>query len=91
MTFLYPEQPLGPEAALLRLDIAPPAPGGEVVRHIIIGSPPAIRETIHLMHINRYAVEQSLWTGPVAIGPDGVRLSQREGQALAYLMRIRSL
>ncbi len=43
------------------------------------------------MHINRYAVEQSLWTGPVEIRGDGVRLSRREGQALAYLMRIRSL
>ncbi len=91
MTFIYPDQPLDREAALLRLDETPPAPDGEVVRHIIIGSPPALRETIHLMHINRYAVEQSLWTGPVDIRDDGVRLSRREGQALAYLMRIRSL
>ncbi len=91
MTFLYPEQPLNPEAALLRLAEPPPHPDGEVVRHILIGSREGIRETIHLMHINRYYVEQGLWTGPVAIRPDGVRLSRREGQVLAYLMRQRGL
>ena len=91
MTFLIPEQPLNPEAALLRLAEPPPQPDGEVVRHILIGSPGGIRETIHMMHTNRYFVEQSLWTGPVAIGSDGVRLSRREGQVLAYLMRLRGL
>ncbi len=91
MTFLYPEQPLDREAALIRLDQIPPQPDGEVVRHLLIGSPEGIRETIHLMHINRYYVEQGLWTGPVDIGPDGVRLSRREGQVLAYLMRQRGL
>ena len=91
MTFLIPEPPLDREAALLRLAEPPPQPDGEVVRHILIGSPEGIRETIHLMHINRYGIEQSLWTGPVAIGPDGVQLSRREGQVLAYLMRLRGL
>ncbi len=37
MTFIYPDQPLDREAALLRLDETPPTPDGEVVRHIIIG------------------------------------------------------
>ena len=91
MTFLIPEQPLTPEAALLHLAQPPAQPDGEVVRHVLIGSPSGIRETIHLMHINRYFVEQSLWTGPVAIGPDGVQLSRREGETLAYLMRQRGL
>ena len=91
MTFLIPEQPLSPEAAQLRLSDPPHQPDGEVVRHILIGSPAGIRETIHLMHTGRYLVEQSLWTGPVPIGPDGVRLSRREGQVLAYLMRLRGL
>ena len=91
MTFLIPESPLTPEAAQLRLAEPPYQPDGEVVRHILIGSPAGIRETIHLMHINRYTVEQSLWTGPIAIGPDGVKLSRREGQVLAYLMRQRGL
>jgi len=91
MTFLIPEQPLHREAALLRLTEPPHHQGGEVVRHILIGSPAGIRETIHLMHINRYTIEQSLWTGPVAIGPDGLQLSRKEGQVLAYLMRLRGL
>ncbi|MGF1513362.1 MAG: hypothetical protein ACFB5Z_06670 [Elainellaceae cyanobacterium] len=99
MTFLYPELPLSSEAApaLLAAESAPvrltapdPGPSGEVVRHVLIGSPEALRETIHLLHIKRY-VEPNLWTGPVEIGPDGVKITQSQGQVLYYLMRLRSL
>ncbi len=90
MTFIYPE-PLHGEAAPTVLTTPPPSPNDEIIRHILIGSPAGVRETIHLMHIRRYYIEQSLWTGPVAIGPDGVKITRNEGQVLAYLMRRRSL
>ncbi|MGF1514524.1 MAG: hypothetical protein ACFB5Z_12650 [Elainellaceae cyanobacterium] len=89
MTFLYPEQPPSGAAPTV-LTTPDPGPSGEVVRHIIIGSPEAVRETIHVLHLRRY-VEQAMWTGPVAIGPDGVKITQTEGQVLYYLMRLRSL
>lgn len=90
MTFLYPELPPNSEAAPTLLTTPDPGPEGEFVRHILVGSPEAVRETIYVLHQRRY-VEQALWTGPLAVGPHGVRLSRREGEAIAYLMRLRSL
>ncbi|MGF1516161.1 MAG: hypothetical protein ACFB5Z_21025 [Elainellaceae cyanobacterium] len=98
MTFLYPERPqpeaapdaLATESTPVRLTAPDPGPSGEVVRHILIGSPEAVRETIYRLHIKRY-VEQAMWTGPVKIGPSGVQITHEEGQILYYLMRLRSL
>ncbi len=98
MTFLYPERPqpeaapdaLATEAAPTRITTPDPGPSGEVVHHIIIGSPEAVRETIHRLHLKRY-VEQAMWTGPIEIGPNGVNITQSQGQVLFYLMRLRSL
>ncbi|MGB3612852.1 MAG: hypothetical protein WBA10_03595 [Elainellaceae cyanobacterium] len=89
MTFLYPELPSN-EAAPTVLTTPQPGPNDEYIRHLLIGSPEAIRETIHLLHLRDY-VEQALWSGPIAIGDGGVKITHREGQALAYLMRRRSL
>ncbi len=99
MTFLYPEQPAYSEAApnVLASEAAPtmlttldPGPSGEVVRHVIIGSPEALRETIHLLHLKRY-VEPTRWSGPIEIGPNGVNIPHSHGQVLFYLTRLRSL
>ncbi len=89
MTFLYPELP-PTEAAPTVLTTPDPGPNGEIIRHIIIGSPAGVRETIHLLHNKRY-VEQSLWTQLIDIGEGGVRITQKEGQVLSYLVRQRSL
>ncbi|MGB3613165.1 MAG: hypothetical protein WBA10_05170 [Elainellaceae cyanobacterium] len=89
MTFLYPERPLT-EAAPALLDISQPVANGEIIRHILIGSPEGVREAIHVLHIRRY-VEQGLWSGLVAIGEKGVTITQTEGQVLSYLIRQRSL
>ncbi|MGB3615762.1 MAG: hypothetical protein WBA10_18345 [Elainellaceae cyanobacterium] len=105
MTFLYPERPSTEAASiLLPTDGAPilerqtsqerspqpPNPNGEIIRHILIGSPEGIREAIHLLHLKRY-VEQSLWTQLIKIGDDGVKITHKEGQVLSYLTRQRSL
>jgi len=89
MTFLYPELPPSGAAPTV-LTTPQPGPSDEYVRHILIGSPEALRETIYVLHQRRY-VEQALWTGPVAIGPSGVQITRNEGQVLFYLMRRRSL
>ncbi|MGC1309672.1 MAG: hypothetical protein WA885_20815 [Phormidesmis sp.] len=45
-------------------------PGGRPqkaqIRHILLGSPDAVRQTIHLLHILRYA-ETILWTPVLTI------------------------
>ncbi len=90
MTFLYPELPAPTEAAPTVLTTPDPGPSGEVIRHILIGSPEGVRETIYRLHLRRY-VEQAMWTGPIEIGPSGVHITQSQGQVLFYLMRLRSL
>ena len=83
-------QPLPTETAPTRIVTPDPGPSGEVIRHILIGSPEGIRETIYALHLKRY-VEQAMWTGPVNIGPNGVTITRNEGDILFYLMRLRSL
>ncbi len=89
MTFLYPELPSN-EAAPTVLTTPSPAPNGEIIRHIIIGSPEGVREAIHKLHVRRY-VEQSLWTQLIAIGEGGIKITRNEGEVLSYLVRQRSL
>ena len=81
-----------PDISASPAELTPPDPGpsGEVVRHIIIGSPAGVRAAIYALHRKRY-VEQGRWTGPLPLGPEGVHLTRREGEVMAYLMRLRSL
>ncbi len=67
-----------------------PGPSDEFIRHLLIGSPEGVRETIYLLQARHY-VDHAQWSGPIAIGDGGVRITRREGQVLAYLMRRRSL
>ena len=96
MTFQHPERP--DEAAQNPLTEATPTrpitphltPSGEVIRHILVGSPEAIRETIYRLHMLRY-VEQAQWTEPIKLGSSGIHINPDQGQMLAYLMRLRAL
>ncbi|MGB3614607.1 MAG: hypothetical protein WBA10_12510 [Elainellaceae cyanobacterium] len=90
MTFLYPDQPSQPEAAPNLLTTPPRTYDGEIIRHIVIGSPEAVRDAIYVLHNKRYA-DQALWTKLIPIGEAGVRITPNEGQVLSYLMRPRSL
>ncbi|MEM7650149.1 MAG: hypothetical protein AAF283_13295 [Cyanobacteria bacterium P01_A01_bin.70] len=67
-----------------------PGPNEEDIRHLLIGSPEAIRATIHLLQARRY-VDHALWSGLLPIGDNGIHITHNEGQAIAYLMRRRSL
>ena len=102
MTFQQSQRPHGEVAqSALPSHIAPtqaapttlvtphPGPSGEVIRHVLIGSPEGVRATIHRLHDCRY-VEQAQWTGPIEIGPSGIHITRNQGQILYYLMRLRS-
>lgn len=52
----------------LPADLSIALPTGETIRHILLGSPGGIRQTIHLLHNLKY-VEQSQWS-PLISTPD---------------------
>ncbi|MEM1252114.1 MAG: hypothetical protein AAGI69_06740 [Cyanobacteria bacterium P01_H01_bin.21] len=52
----------------LPADLSTALPTGETIRHILLGSPGGIRQTIHLLHNLKY-VEQSQWS-PLISTPD---------------------
>ena len=57
----------------------------EVLRHILLGSPEAIRQTIHQLHVLSY-VESLLWTPIVAVRGDVV-ITPQQGAAMSLLVR----
>jgi len=57
----------------------------EVLRHILLGSPEAIRQTIHQLHVLNY-VESLLWTPIVAVNSDVV-ITPQQGASMSLLVR----
>ncbi|MEL7359023.1 MAG: hypothetical protein AAFN40_20995 [Cyanobacteria bacterium J06560_6] len=57
----------------------------EEVRHILIGSPEAIRQTIHQLHVLDYA-ESLLWSPITTVG-DAITITQDQGEAMSLLRR----
>lgn len=57
----------------------------EALRHILLGSPEAIRQTIHQLHVLNY-VESLLWTPIVAVNSDVV-ITPQQGAAMSLLVR----
>ena len=57
----------------------------EHVRHILLGSPGAVQQTIHLLHTLRYA-ETLLWT-PVLTIQDPLTIEPISGEAISLLRK----
>jgi len=57
----------------------------EELRHILLGSPEAIRQTIHQLHVLNY-VESVLWSPIAAVG-DRIILTPEQGEAMSLLRR----
>lgn len=60
--------------------------GGEPLRHILLGSPAGIRQTIHLLHNLRY-VETAQWSPLVAIPNNQLIITPRQGEVMSLLLR----
>lgn len=58
---------------------------GESVRHILLGSPGAIQQTIHRLHTLRYA-ETILWT-PVLTIEEPLIISPAQSEAISLLRK----
>ena len=59
---------------------------GEPLRHILLGSPGGVRQTIHLLHVLRY-VENALWSPLVSIPNDQLIITPRQGEVMSLLIR----
>ncbi|MGC1306020.1 MAG: hypothetical protein WA885_02235 [Phormidesmis sp.] len=57
----------------------------EALRHILLGSPEAIRQTIYLLHTLNYA-EPILWSPVMAVGEQLI-ITPAQGEAMSLLRR----
>ena len=57
----------------------------EELRHILLGSPAAIRQTIHQLHVLNYA-ETMLWSPVMPVG-DRIILTAAQGESISLLRR----
>ncbi|MBE9059774.1 hypothetical protein IQ256_02050 [cf. Phormidesmis sp. LEGE 11477] len=58
---------------------------GESIRHILLGKPDAIRQTIHLLHALHYT-ETILWS-PVLTIEDALVITPTQGEAMSLLRK----
>ena len=75
-----------PDALSLTCPLPPQLPTagpGETVKHILIGSPGAIRQTIHRLHILNYS-ETVLWS-PVLRIEEPLTVTTEQGEAMSLL------
>ncbi|MEO0350752.1 MAG: hypothetical protein AAF282_14695 [Cyanobacteria bacterium P01_A01_bin.15] len=61
-------------------------PTGEVIRHILLGRPSGIRQTIHLLHNRRY-VETSQWSPLIEVPDNRLILTPEPGEVVSLLTR----
>lgn len=59
---------------------------GDAVRHILLGKPDAIRQTIHLLHTLRYT-ETILWS-PVLTVTEPIVITPAQGEAISLLRKL---
>ncbi|MEM8505030.1 MAG: hypothetical protein AAF716_17980 [Cyanobacteria bacterium P01_D01_bin.1] len=58
---------------------------GESIRHILLGKPEAIRQTIHLLHTLHYT-ETILWS-PVLTIEEALVITPAQGEAMSLLRK----
>ncbi|MBE9180883.1 hypothetical protein IQ268_20190 [Oculatella sp. LEGE 06141] len=63
-----------------------PQANRDTLKHVLIGSPRAIRQTIHLLHNLRYA-EAGLWSPLIAIPTQQLILTPHPGEMMSLLTR----
>ena len=73
-------------AANLPADLSFALPTGEVIRHILLGSPGGIRQTIHLLHNLRY-VETSQWSPLIEVPDQRLILTPERGEVISLLAK----
>ncbi|MGI8935068.1 hypothetical protein [Leptolyngbya sp. BC1307] len=77
--------PSAPDTRPLPQLIPNTSPPGESVRHILLGTPGAVRQTIHLLHSLHYS-ETVLWSPIVAV-EEPLIITPAQGEAVSLLRR----
>jgi hypothetical protein len=62
----------------------------EPIRHLLIGSPTLVQQTIHQLHNLRYA-EAGLWSPEISPDDSEIRLTLNPGEVLRILLRYRAI
>jgi hypothetical protein len=57
------------------------------LRHLLIGEPALVRETIRQIHLGRYRVDMLLWSGLLTIPEQGLVIPKYRSQVLAFLQK----
>ncbi len=90
---LFTDQPYPSSLTAQSLSLFAPLPQlvsagttpGESVRHILLGSPDAVRQTIHLLHTLHYS-ETILWSPVMAIA-EPMTITPAQGEAISLLRK----
>jgi hypothetical protein len=83
-TCLLTDEPLTLAAGLPEF-VSAAVPPRESIRHILLGSPGAVQQTIHLLHRLHYS-ETGLWS-PVMAVVEPVVITPAQGEAMSLLRR----
>ncbi|NEP54806.1 MAG: hypothetical protein F6K65_40880 [Moorea sp. SIO3C2] len=70
----------------LPADFSIALPTGEFIRHILLGSPEGIRQTIHLLHNLKY-VDPNQWSPLIEIPDNKLILTPKQGDEISILMK----
>ena len=70
----------------LPADFSMVLPSGESIRHILLGRPSAIRQTIHLLHNLRY-VETGHWSPLIEVPDNRLILTPDPGDVISLLTK----
>jgi hypothetical protein len=66
--------------------IANPITGREPVKHLLIGAPPAVRITIHRLHVLGYA-EAGDWSTLLALPDQPIVITPKPGDVMSSLIK----
>lgn len=73
-------------AGHLPADLFVTLPNGDTVRHILLGRPGAVRQTIHLLHSLRY-LETSQWSPLIEVPEGRLVLTPSPGEVISLVVR----
>jgi len=62
------------------------SPSGDPIRHILLGTPGGVRQTIHLLHTLRY-VENALWSPLLPITDNKLIITPNQGEVMSLLIK----
>ena len=82
----YPIVKPADQPQALPADLSLSSPPGDTIRHILLGNPDSLRQTIHLLHNLRY-VEISQWSPLIEIPENRLIITPAQGDVMSILVK----